>query len=154
LIEGASETDSTCAVRDTAQGSQNRTIAGAVKALFRDAVQALLGRDHAEDEPQPEGRGKKDGERDSGMMQFARRFARRLETTAQRAANMEMRDDFREVRAEVTHPAEAEDIFEAPGAYLSDPHDCASPFFSTDAVFAGGFDDSFVPTEDYYSPHL
>jgi hypothetical protein len=112
-----------------------------------------LGRDRAEDEPEPQRRGKKDGDRDSGMMRFALRFSRRLGTKAAHPINGEMRDGFREARAAVTQAAEA-DIFEAPGAYLSDPHDWASPFYSHDAAFAGEFDAVYVTEQDHYFPHL
>ncbi len=115
-------------------------------------MQALFARDQAEDEPPTAGRGEKDGDRDGGMMRFARRFSRLLGTKAARAATTEMRNSFREAQAAVALPAE--DIFETPGAYLSDLHDCTSPFYFDEAAFTETFDYSSVASNDYYSPHL
>jgi hypothetical protein len=52
--EDASAKDSTLAVRDTAGGSKNRTIPGAIKALFRRVANLIAARN--EDEPKPETR--------------------------------------------------------------------------------------------------
>jgi hypothetical protein len=77
--EGTGANDRTCAVsvRDTAQGSKNqttnRTGAGAIKALFRDAIKALTRR--ADDEPQP--RRSRRGETDRAFVMAAKAIARR-----------------------------------------------------------------------------
>ena len=123
-----------------------------VKALFREAVHALLARTGAEDEPPPR-RGEKQGDRDSGMLRVARRFSRLLGLKS-RTAPDEMQDAFREARAAATQPGETEDIFEAPGAYLSDPHDCDSPFYSDRDAFTEEFDLTVVTVNDYYYPEL
>lgn len=88
MIEGESgnESDSTFAVRATAEGSKHRTITGAIKGLFRDAVKALLQKD--EDDPRPKPgrrRGETEGEFRRMMRYLARRFDARREFR-QRAA--------------------------------------------------------------------
>jgi hypothetical protein len=118
-----------------------------VKQLFGAAAKALT---EDEDEPQPQRRTEKDGDRDGSMTQFARRFLRLLGTKTGRAASPEMIDAFREARAALTQPVE--DIIEAPGAYLSDLHDFASPFYSDNTAYA--FDADSVAPHDHYSPHL
>lgn len=59
-ITGASANDSTSAVRDTAEGSKNRTIAGAIKGLFRKAAKA--GTFRPAGTPRPKTRRRKGGE--------------------------------------------------------------------------------------------
>jgi hypothetical protein len=73
-IEGASANDSTRAVGDTARGTKNQTIAGAIKGWFREAVKAVTGRD--EDEPQPVSR-RRSGETDRGFAMAAKAALRR-----------------------------------------------------------------------------
>ena len=77
--ERSSENDRTSAVRFTAEGSGNRKIAGAIKALFKDAVKALTGRD--DDEPQPDTRRHKSGETEKGFGMAANAITRVADTT-------------------------------------------------------------------------
>jgi hypothetical protein len=72
---GTNAKDSTLAVRDTARGSENRTIAGAIKGLFRTATKAVTGR--VDDEP-PVTRRRK-GETEGEFQVMARRIARRFD---------------------------------------------------------------------------
>jgi len=72
--EDASENDSTRAVRDTARGTKNQTIAGAIKGWFREAVKAITGRD--EDEPPPVLR-RRSGETGRGFAMAAKAALRR-----------------------------------------------------------------------------
>jgi hypothetical protein len=90
--ESRNENDSTLAARDTARGSENRTIAGSIKSAFRAAVRAIT--DEAEDEPAPrrKRRGETEGEfqrqarllaRPSRTRQLMQQFAKRAKRLAQ-----------------------------------------------------------------------
>jgi hypothetical protein len=73
------------------------------KASFREAAKEAAARE--EDAPQPRRRGKKDGERDGGMMRPTLRFARALTTQARPKSHTgcnEMREDFRNECAALT----------------------------------------------------
>jgi len=83
--------------------SEARTGTTDPKVHFRAAAKEAAARD--EDAPQPRRRGKKDGERDSGMMRPPLRFARALTTRARPKAHTdrhEMREDFRSECASFT----------------------------------------------------
>jgi hypothetical protein len=113
-IEITSENASTSAVRDTAEGSKNRTIAGAIKGLFRKVAKAIT---HDKDEPRPEARRRRNGETEGGFRKLARKIARQL-TTARTAAHGRYAA-LRPVKTEQT-PADAHaDV----GLYLSDTLD-------------------------------
>ena len=75
--ESASENGSTSAVRDMAEGSKDRTIAGAIKGLFSDAAKILM-RPDDEELPSPRRRG---GDTEKGFGIAARNFVRRLVRT-------------------------------------------------------------------------
>jgi hypothetical protein len=72
-IEGASANDSSRSVGDTGRRSENRTIAGTIKKLFRAAVKAVT--NHDEDKPQSTRRRR--GETGRAFARVARRIMRR-----------------------------------------------------------------------------
>lgn len=74
--ESASANDDTLAVRDTAGGSKNRTITGAINGLFREAVKVLTRR--AEDEEPPRER-RRGGDTEGAFQRLARKVARRFD---------------------------------------------------------------------------
>jgi hypothetical protein len=78
----AGENDSTCAVRDTAQGSKDRTIAGTIKRLFRDVAKAIT---RALDAPQPKARRRRRSGEDTRdpFPAVARKMAGRAATQTQ-----------------------------------------------------------------------
>jgi hypothetical protein len=73
-IEGASANDSSRSVGDTGRRSENRTIAGTIKRLFRTAVKAVTHRD--EDKPQPTRRRR--GESGRAFGRASRQLMRRV----------------------------------------------------------------------------
>jgi len=157
-ITSASANDSTCAVRDTAQGSRNRTITGSIRALFRSAAKAVT---DADDEPPPERRrDRKEGDRDGGMMRFALRFSRLFaakRARPQQTAQVEdVREGFRTERAAITRPGTMQDhdAFGAATAYLSDTLDWMNPYWHDDAGSGTELKADLDTAANYLSPRL
>jgi hypothetical protein len=148
----ANEIETSSAVRDTAGRSKNRTIAGAIKQLFRAAAKAITGA--SEDEPQPARRRKKEGESESGMMRLARKFSRRFvmakqPRTRHTAQAHKQGENFDTARAAITRRDVLVDAaLEAPNPYL----DTMNPF-SPDTCLTD-IDGDFSPPQDHCSPHL
>jgi hypothetical protein len=130
-----SENGSTFAVRDTAKGSKNRTIAGAIKALFRKTAQLVSGRD--DDEPRPQtrrrGRGETEGDLRKPMLRPSRAAARG--------------------RYAALQPVKAEQAaaVESAGLYLADTLAWLQ-LWEDNAAHEQWLDDSFSSKQDRYSP--
>jgi hypothetical protein len=136
---GASENDSTRAVRDTARGSKNRTssgtirlrqgFAGQVKRLFREAGKAIAQRD---DDPQPKPPRRKEDTGRAAFTKAAKKIMRR--SLARRAFRMTKAIMARSRPAAAAFPAEA---FEQPNPY--------NPLASAwqPIIGDGGFDHAF-----------
>jgi hypothetical protein len=80
MITSGSANDRTCAVRDTAQGSKNHTISGAIKEMFREAVKAITGPE-AEETP----RRRQRGDTERGFQMVAKAVVRRTAQLPQEA---------------------------------------------------------------------
>lgn len=84
--------------------SEARTGTSGPKISFRAVAKEIAARD--EDAPRPRRRGEKGGDRDSGMMRLAMRFARELtaHSRTRSHAGADMREDFRYEGAVTTAP--------------------------------------------------
>lgn len=143
MTGAASENDSTFAVRDTAEGSKNRTIAGAIESLFRSVAKAIIGRD--EDEPQPETRRRRSGETEGDLRKpvvrsyLAAKPAARGRYAALRPTKVE---------AAVFAPADA---YAGAGMCLADTLDWLN-LWQDNAANDHWFADDFSAKQDRYFP--
>jgi hypothetical protein len=146
----ASEIETSSAVRVTAERSQNRTIVGAIKDLFRAAAKKTTAPD--DDQPQPRRRGTKDGERGSSTMRLAVRFARAFTVRCPRAhVDGDTREKFRNESAITTAPR-SDWLCHAGGFRLDalDPESAGS--LCNPLAFGGGdlgFSEDFDAGTDY-----
>ncbi|MGE4046253.1 MAG: hypothetical protein AB7F35_15460 [Acetobacteraceae bacterium] len=140
-----SENDSTLAVRDTAGGSKNRTIAGAIKGLFRSVAKAIT---REEEEPKPEPRRRRSGETEGDFRKLGRKLARRFDPhkSFRRLAKKAARRRHRTMKL----PAEA---YTGAHAYLSHTLDWLN-LWHHDAAASSEFSSSFDANSDHLSPHL
>lgn len=126
--------------------SEARTGTSDAKIGFRAAAKETAARN--EDTPQPLRRGEKDGDRDSGMMRLAVRFARALTTYPRPRSHSggDMREDFRNEGA-MTTASRSDGLRRAGGFQLDalDPEPAASlcnplAFDGSDLGFGEDFD--------------
>jgi hypothetical protein len=93
----SSETETSSAVRDTAERSKNRTIIGGIEALFRAAAKCL----EPENEPRPARRRQKDGT-DTGSFRIAARSIMRRAARLPADAAAKLSEAFSAAKAAVT----------------------------------------------------
>lgn len=128
-----SANDSTRAVGGTARGSKQRTIGSGIKAWFQAARSITRGED--KEEP-PKKRTQKEGDRDSGMMRFALRFARHIGRAARAVPAMKAaRKGFKTAQAAITASSETGGF--TAGVALLDPSALTNPlgFFEGDEAY-------------------
>jgi len=146
VIETTSENASTSAVRDTAEGSKNRTIAGTIKGLFRKVAKAIT---HDDAEPAPEPRRRRSGETEGEFRKLVRQITHHIA-----AAGATARGRYAALRPVKAAPAAsitAVDPYIAAGLYLSDTLDWLQ-LWENNAGDDQCLDDSFSPQQDRSFP--
>lgn len=152
-IEGKAWSDRTSAVRDTAEGSKSRTITGAIKGLFREAVKVLMRRNEAE--PPPARR--RSGETEGDFRRLARQIVRTVSKVgaAARGRYAALRGDAKPVQAS----AARENTISIPAEFFyGDPDwnvfDIANPLYDHGDSFDDGsdFDSGFDTESEHLSP--